>query len=190
MPMKTILALAIGLPLLAQAADHCVLQQRSVAVSQVQIQERSDIRRSITPVGRGETKCSVDFRVRIGNTWHSAFGDYVWSGELPVQQACARAVGVAESDVKARVAAREVSTESLLVCSDDTRHQTLREVKVGTIAPVSRYRPHPDYPAEFWHNGTRCRWILDTVWTGTRILTQNGVVCQLRDDQWVVVDKF
>lgn len=190
MPVKTVLALALSWPLLTLAKDHCVLQQRSVAVSQVQIQERSDIRRTVTAIGRGETKCSVDFRVRVANTWHSAYGEYVWSGELPVQQACARAVGVAESDVKSRIAAREVSTESLLVCSDDERHQTLREVKVGTVAPVSRYRPHPDYTAEFWHNGTRCRWIVDTIWAANRIQTQNGVVCKLRDDQWVVVDKF
>lgn len=190
MPMKKIAATVICWPILSMAADNCVIQQRSVAVSQVQIAERGDIRRTVTPMARGETKCSVDFRVRINNTWHSAYGEYVWSGELPVQQACARAVGVAEQDVKGRVASREVSSESLLVCTDDERHQTLREVKVGTIAAIHRYRPHPDYPAEFWHNGTRCRWIVDTIWTGFGVMTQNGVVCRLRDDQWVVVDKF
>jgi hypothetical protein len=32
--------------------------------------------------------------------------------------------------------------------------------------------------------------ILDSAWTGRDIHTYQGVICQLQDSTWVVVDKF
>ena len=71
-----------------------------------------------------------------------------------------------------------------------TNMDTLQKTAVGTQGRLHQFRPHPDYPREFWHNGTRCRWFLDTEWAQTDVQTRQGIICRLETDQWVVVDKI
>jgi hypothetical protein len=180
-----ILLLALFPGALLAQNSQCVLQEQSLSRTSVKIEERGDIRRTVI-----QGKCIVDFRARIGANWHSAHGEYTWTGDKPVEQACGMAVSQAERLVIDRVSHQDVTTERLLICNDDERHRTLNRITPGTVAPISQFRPHPDYPGEFYHNGTRCRWILDTVWNGRDVETRSGVVCLLQDDKWVVVDKF
>lgn len=186
--MKKLAVILTLLPALATA--ECVLNDRTVTRVTATIAERSTIRPEVVPALNGGKKCMVTFRVRIGNDWHSAFGEYTWPGDRPREEACARAVQAAENDVRERVGRTQAVSEKTMICTDNPELDSLRRTNPGTMGPSHQFRPHPDYPNRFWHNGAQCRWFLEPAWTGRDIQTFQGVICQVQDDIWVVVDKF
>jgi hypothetical protein len=175
---------------LTVAAQTCVLQQNTVNRTTVTIQERSQISATVVPTTDGRRKCMVDMRVRIGADWHTTFGEFVWNGDTPKDAACAAAVKRAEDAAIQRVAATSVISENVLICNDRENLNTLRDTNPGTVAKLAQFRPHPANTREFWYNGARCRWFVDSVWKGHDIGTMQGIICQLQDNNWVVVDKF
>jgi hypothetical protein len=186
---RSMIAVALSAPVIAAQAQ-CVLQERTVSRQDRTIQERSDIRRHVVPDPQGGRKCVVDFRVRIGDQWHQAQGEYQWDGARPHGEACAAAVALAERDVQARVNSRATVSENVLVCNDDPDRERLTQQNPGTVAQLSQYRPHPDYPKPFYHNGTQCRWFLETGYQNRDVRAYSGVICQLQDQKWIVVDRF
>lgn len=187
--MKKLL-IALIMPTAVLANEQCVLQDRTVSRGTVIIAERDNVRSEVVPSMNGGRRCMVNFRARIGANWHTAFGEYEWSGDRPREEACAVAVKRAEDSVKERVGRTQVISEKVLVCNDNPDLRTLRQTNPGTIGELSQFRPHPEYPREFWHNGAPCRFFLDSTYTGTDIRTFQGVICKVHDSKWVVVDKF
>ena len=183
--------LLLMLPGLALATtDQCVLQDRTVSQTSAVIAERADIRSEVVPALGNTKKCMVNFRARIGPAWHTAFGEYEWSGDRPREEACAVALRRAEDSVKERVSRSQIISEKVLICNDNPDLKTLRQVNPGTAGSLSQFRPHPELPSAFWHNGTQCRFFLDSTYTGSDIRTFQGIICQIQNSQWVVVDKF
>lgn len=188
--MKHIVLIAVLVPFMALAADNCVLQDRTVSRSAVKIEERSAIRRDVVPYFDNQKRCVVDFRVRIGPDWHTAFGEYTWAGDRPAAEACAIAVQRAEDSVRQRVGQSQTLSEKILVCKDEPKLNTLRSAQIGTVGDLGQFRPHPELTGRFYHNGTQCKWFIDSAFTGRDVRTFQGIICQIQPDQWVVVDKF
>ena len=171
-------------------AQQCVLQTKTVTQGQIQVEERSQVSAQIVPVPGGDQRCMIAMRGRVGATWYTGFGEFVFARTGSAEQACLSARSRAEASIVSQAGARLVATDSTLVCKEDPTLDTLRKTDVGTVAKLAQYRPHPDYPNDFRHNGTRCRWFLDPAWTGRDLRTGQGIICQLQDDNYVVVDKF
>jgi hypothetical protein len=188
--LKQTLTAAVAAVSLTAAAQTCVLQQNTVNRTAVTIQERSQISATVVPTVDGRHRCMVDMRVRIGSDWHTTFGEFVWNGDSSREAACAAAVKRAEDAVIQRVAASTVVSENVLICNDREDLNTLRQANPGTVGELAQFRPHPTNTREFWYNGTRCRWFVDSVWQQQTVQTMQGVICQLQDSKWVVVDRF
>ena len=186
--MKRLLAFAL-IPATVLASE-CVLQDRTVSRSAVNIVERSKITPEVVPSVNNGKKCMVSFRVRIGTDWHSAFGEYEWAGDRPREEACAVAVTRAESEVRERVGRTQTVSEKTMICSDRPDLDALRSTNPGTVAELHQFRPHPDFPKEFWHNGAPCRYFLDSAYVQSDVRTFQGVICKIHDSKWVVVDKW
>lgn len=180
----------LGFTATAAMAQQCVLQNNNVTRSSAVIEERSAIKAEVVPSLNGGRRCLVNFRARIRSEWHTAFGEFEWSGDRPREEACAIALRRADESVKERVAASQITSEKVLICRDNPDLDTLRQVNPGTVAKLSQFRPHPDRPNRFWHNGTQCRYFVDSQFTGTDIRTWQGIICQIQQDDWVVIDKF
>lgn len=177
---------------LAAAAAHadCVLQDKTVSQSSVTISERTQLSATVVPDPHVGKRCLVTFRARVGAAWYTATGEYAWPGDTPRDRACAVAVKRAEDSVRDQVSSSRVISEKILVCNDDPTLDTIRQANPGTVGDLAQFRPHPDYLKEFWYNGTRCRWFLDTGFTGRDIKTWQGIICLIHNSKWVVVDKF
>lgn len=184
--MKSLLLLCIPFSVMAE----CVLQDKVVQQSQVVIAERSQITSVVVPAPNNNRKCMVNFRARVGSEWHTAFGEYEWPGDRPREEACARALSLADEQVRQRVGRSNTASEKVLICNDNPDLRSLRQLNPGTIGRLAQFRPHPDRPNRFWHNGAQCRYFLDSQFTGNDIKTWEGIICQLSQDDWVVVDKF
>jgi hypothetical protein len=188
--MKTNFAVLLWLLPSLALSQQCVLQAKNVSGSSVTIQERSNVQAEVVPAVSGGRKCMVNFRARIGAEWHTAFGEFEWAGDRPRDEACAVALRRAEDSVRERVGRTQIISEKVMICRDQADLLTLRSSNPGTVAELSQFRPHPEYPKRFWHNGAQCRMFLDSAWTGRDIRTYQGVICQVQDSKWVVVDKF
>ena len=171
-------------------ASECVLQDRTVSRSTVVIAERSRITPEVVPSVNNGRKCMVTFRVRIGSDWHSAHGEYEWAGDRPREEACTVAVKRAEDEVRERVGKLQTINEKTMICSDRPDLDALRNTNPGTVAELHQFRPHPDFPREFWHNGAPCRYFLDSAYVRQDVRTFQGVICKIHDSKWVVVDKW
>jgi hypothetical protein len=126
----------------------------------------------------------------VDNVWFDAYGSETWRDEQTVQQACAAAAMRAERDAVDRIGRSQVTNQSLMVCDDDDRFRTLRRAEVGTVAQLDQYRPHPEFPRAFQHNGTQCRWFLESGMAGSDVRTWQGIICEVQDGRWAVVDRF
>lgn len=186
--MKHWIMIAAVWPVLATA--ECVLQNRTVTSHSIVIQERSGMIQTVIPVASGGKRCIVNFRARAGAIWYSATGQYDWPGDRPANEACAVATARADDSVHAQAVSQHVRSEKVLVCNDREGMNTIGSAVTGTTGQLHQFRPHPDYPNRFWHNGTQCRMFLDSSWTGRDIYTYQGVICQVHNSQWVVVDKY
>jgi len=180
---------AMTLVALSAHAD-CVLQDKTVSQSSVSIAERTQIKATVVPDPQVGKRCLVTFRARIGANWYTANGEYAWPGDTPRDSACAVAMKRAEDSVRERVGRTQIISEKVMICRDQPDLNSLRSTNPGTVAELSQFRPHPEYPKRFWHNGAQCRMFLDSAWTGRDVHTYQGVICQLQDSKWVVVDKF
>jgi len=187
MSMRFALILVM-VPVLSWA--ECVLQDRTVSKTQVQIAETSNITTNVVPEISGGRRCLVDLRARVGATWYTGHGEYIWLGDRSRDEACAVAAQRAQDSVRERVGSLQTVSEKILICQDNPDLNNLRSTNPGTIGDLSQFRPHPDFTKEFWHNGTKCRWFLDTAFVARDVRTYQGIICQLQDSKWVVVDKF
>lgn len=181
--------IAVLLPT-AVLASECVLQDRTVTAASVTIQERSGIQQHVVPVPQGGQRCIVSFRAQVDSTWYTAFGQYDWPGDRPSSEACAVAMSRADDSVQQQAVPAHVRTEKVMVCNDRSDLTTLRQSHPGSVGQAHQFRPHPDYPRRFWHNGAQCRWFVEPAFVNGDIRNFQGVICQLQDSNWVVVDKF
>ena len=170
-------------------AEQCVMQDRTVVRNLAKIEERSPVRRDIISMPNGQKRCLVDFRVRIGNTWHTAIGEHQWPGDVDSARACAQAVTMAEQKVLERQP-RQAFSEQVLVCKDRPELRELEQAHPGSLGDIAQFRPHPSYPNRFWHNGVQCRWFVEPAFVANQVQMYQGVICEMRPQQWVVVDKF
>jgi hypothetical protein len=191
--MKPAVLMLMALPMLALAQENeqCVLQNKTVTQNRAVISERSPVRRDIVVLPSGAKKCVVDFRVRVGSRWYTAMGEYSWKGGNRTEHdACTIAVYRAETDVKTRLGGAAVASEQILVCKDRPELKTIKTTRPGEIGDVAQFRPHPNYPNRFWHNGTVCKWFVEPTFDQNDIRQHQGIICEVRPQKWVVVDKF
>lgn len=182
----SILALAVA----SAVSAECVMQDKVVTRNQVTVTERADIRRDIVPSVGGGKKCMVTFRAKIGSEWHMATGEAQWDGARPSSEVCAVALQQAERDVKDRVGKKSVVTDSVMICNDAPEQQAIKESHPGTLGKLSQFKPHPSYAGQFYHQGTQCRWFLEPGWVQKQLHQFQGIICQVSDADWVVVDRF
>lgn len=183
--LTAILIATVALPTWA----NCDLKEDSVVTNSVRILEKQIVSRTVMPTAQGRS-CGVDARFRIGNEWHVQAGDADWKSSETIQQTCARAMDNAERSLTERIGRADIQSRRLLVCRDDGNYRRLDNYEVGTVRRLHQYRPHPSYPSNFVHNGTVCRFFLDTKMQEKDIYTFQGIICEVDKDQWAVVDKF
>jgi|694.fasta_scaffold149044_5 hypothetical protein len=173
---------------LAQA--ECVLQSNTMSQANIQIQERSGFSQNIIRMPNGTQRCQVAFRAKIKNEWHTALGHYDIEPGADTTKICTMAQQLAETGLVSRLATKNVASDAVLTCRDQPDLATLRDTQVGTVGQIHQFRPHPNYPRRFTHNGTQCQMFVDPVLSARDVKIWQGVICNLQDSKWVVVDKF
>jgi len=173
----------------AVAQDNCVLQIATVTNADAVV-ERGAVTANIVTDYRGVKKCVVSFRARVGSDWHVTGGEWQWDGVSPPETACALAVKEGEKALVETIAPVALRSEQRMLCNDSESLRTLPLSEIGQRGNLDQFRVHPEYPNVFYHNGTECRWTLDTVFERSKVKTYQGIICKMAGNQWVLVDRF
>ena len=172
----------------AMALAECVLRSTTVTES-IAVSEKSQVTANVVTTQSGDRKCLVSFNARVNGTWHMAFGEAEWDGRGSPDSSCASAIKNAERDLVRSLAPLSLRAEDVMIC-DDSSQQRILSIAVGMQGPIHQFRPHTTKQGEFWYNGTRCRWVLDTQFVSSKLHTYEGIICRVGGDEWVVVDTF
>jgi len=186
---RLLIAAAALLPIVAAASEECSLRSSTVTQTAVVVEKGAVTANIVTGANRAK-KCVVSFRARVGTDWHIASGEYQWDGISPPETACALAVKNAEKQLTETLAPVTLNSEQMMICHDAPNLQTKELSAIGVSGNLDQFRVHPKYPHTFWHNGTECRWTLDSVFESSRVKTYQGIICKVSGNQWVLVDRF
>lgn len=80
-----------------------------------------------------------------------------------------------------------ITAESEVDCDEKT--VKLYSPKVGEVGELTQFKRDRKYSGTFEYQGTQCIWFNDVEWKG-ELHRANGIACHVRDDTYVVVDKF
>jgi len=174
------------------AVANCVLTDRTAVSSEAKIEQRSGVTVNVmaTPGLVGYRRCEVTFHARIGDRWYLTSAHHDWPGDRPQAEACAVAQARADSAARTMAGPSQITTHRSMVCTDNPNAAPVHNVKIGQQADLHQFRPHPQFPNAFWHNGSQCRWFIEPQFRDRDIHNHQGVICEIRRSIWVVVDKF
>jgi hypothetical protein len=60
----------------------------------------------------------------------------------------------------------------------------MRSIKLSKNLNIKRH------PKPFYYMGTTCYWINDVEWRKQKLNSFNGIACQIKEHEWILVDKF
>jgi len=79
-----------------------------------------------------------------------------------------------------------IAQQIIETCDDN---QKFNIGQIGFSGKLKLFKPHPDFPGSFIHNGTTCKWFLDNELKDNSLIGYQGIICKVKDN-WTVVDKF
>jgi hypothetical protein len=164
---------------------------RSAAIRQlpVKIERATDFKRSVVPLPNNEFRCVVTFRVQIKGQWHTAEGISAGRENDSIDQVCANAISSGQAHILNSMGGSKLTMDQEMVCTDRPIPQ-VRAVKVGDVVLESEMAPHPNNTKLFSHQGSICKWFIETDARGSDIMQYQGIACRVRKGEWQVVDKW
>jgi hypothetical protein len=188
---KTIITLAVLVTTNAVAQD-CLLTEKTVSKDLGVVQEIRNVQTQLGEWKNGFQSCTATLEGSVNGRWGTGKGVYTWDGNSSPKGACSAAVELAKKDLLEVQKDSTISSVSTVICKERPQQDmpTLN-TKIGQIiGNVNTLRKHPSFPNTFAYNGQSCRWFIETGWNGKDINQLNGIVCNMSQQKWIVVDKF
>jgi len=106
---------------------------------------------------------------------------------IDILDTCKLAEGRAIENAIKKLGEVKLTAESEMDCDEKT--VKLYSPKVGEVGKLSQFKRDRKYSGTFQYQGTQCIWFNDVEWKG-ELHQANGIACHVREDTYVVVDKF
>ena len=176
--------------MITPAHADCYARSASVNTMPLKIERVSDFQKEVLPKGSDKLMCRITFRAQIKGQWYTAQGESTGRVSDNLDGLCASAEQLGRSRILTEIGGSDISVDTDMVCTDQNIPK-VRPVELGEIVSQSDVAPNPQKLGSFQYMGTECRWFLETMPLGIGGLIQNqGIICRLRDNQWVVRDKW
>lgn len=190
---KTILTLSIlaSVNAFGQAQD-CLLTEKTVSKNRWAVEDVRNVHTELGEWKQGFQTCTATLEGTVNGIWGKGKGVYTWDGNSSPQAACSAAVELAKKDLLETKRYSTISSESTVICKERPQQDMpALNTKIGQIINnPNTLRKHPTFPNMFYYNGQSCRWFIETGWNGKDINQLNGIVCNMSQQKWIVVDKF
>lgn len=179
--MKNKIALTLAFTLLASTASaECYLEQRTTADQKGTIESVQNVRKDTMAWRDNKRKCTVTFEAKVDGSWHDGYGSYVFSNNESEGESCAAAFNIGKKLLLEKLYPQKLESNDVLVCSDkpDDKPRTGLE----GLTPLNR--------EGFAYQGKTCGWFYETVVEGNGLYQWTVIMCELRTDRWVELDRF
>ena len=166
--------------------------ERSAVTNQtaINIEAVADVDPFVIPISPTQNKCIVNFRAQVNGKWITAEGERIGPRSMPEKDLCAGAVDSGRIRILSRADGGRMTVEQNMVCTDQPEIK-VRVVQRGEMVRESEVRPHPNFPKSFTYRTSQCRWFIEPeVHPGRDLLQRQGIICQVRGNEWQVVDKW
>jgi len=179
------------LALIATAAHgECYVRSAVTNQTRISITEIADVDNFVVPVSPTQNKCIVNFRALVDGRWITAEGERVGPKSMPKADLCRGAMDSGRVQILSQANGGRMNIEQNTVC-DDRPVIKVRTVQRGERVRESEVLPHPNFPKPFVYRTATCRWFIEPeVHPGRDLLQRQGIICQLHDAEWQVVDKW
>jgi hypothetical protein len=191
MKLSILLAVAIaGLTHCNDVRADCFVRSSIKLTRQTINAGPTDFQKLVAPEGSNQ-KCMVQYRVHIGDEWHTAEG----TGLGPTEgAACARAMDISNGRVLAEVEPSAITSDTQMVCSDLPEIR-IRRVRIGEIIWESEtdMHRHEQERKYFDYKQTKCRMFTERNAKDRNLYTYQGIICKADTNpmgKWRVVDKY
>ena len=181
----------IILALVSTAANaDCYVRSAMSNQTRMSITAIADIDPFVIPISPTDQKCMVNFRAQVNNQWITGYAEATGPKTESEKELCNRAVDQGRVQILSRAGSGNLNVEQSMVC-DERPAIRVRTVRKGEVVRESEVRPHPNFPQPFRYRTSLCRWFIEPeVHPGRDLLQRQGIICQLNDNEWQVVDKW
>lgn len=180
-----ILALVVG-----TTHGECYVRSAVTNQTRMSITEITDVEPLVAPVSDTQNKCIVHFRALVNGSWITAEGERTGSKTITEAELCRDAIDSGRVQILSRADGGRMNIEQNTVCDDRPAIQ-VRSVQRGEHVRESEVLPHPNFPKPFVYRTATCRWFIEPeVHPGRDLLQRQGIICQLHNAEWQVVDKW
>lgn len=187
--MRSVATIILGMLFATSVSAQCYVRQAMTKQQQAKITRITDVQNLAVPISATHHKCITTFRAQIDNEWVTGEGEYVAVRSVPESEVCQRALDSGRVQMLSRIASKQVTVETNMVCDERPEIQ-VRNVKIGEMIRESEVRPHPNFPKPFRYLGSQCRWFIEPVFRNHDMGQHQGIICQSHGTQWRVVDKW
>lgn len=186
---KLIIAAALASTSLANA--ECYMRSSTLAESDARIEKIADAQNMFVKLKSGQMRCTSTFRALIKGTWYNAEGQAIVAADVPEAQACARARNNGSVTLLQSVSKKLMTVQEEMVCTEQELPKTRNSVKIGDVVKESEVQPDPVWPdARRLADGNTCRRFVESDLLGVEMRRTKGVICQVSENAWKVVDKY
>ena len=185
---RQLMAIA-AMTVVATAHAECFVRSAMTAQTSVKITAVADVQPLVVPISDTQNKCIVNFRAQVNGQWISAEGENVGPKNISESMLCQGAMNQGRTQILGQADGNLVNVEHNMVCTDQTLPE-VRKVSIGDHIKESEVIPHPNFLQRFGYQSTWCRWFIEPEVTPGDLSNRQGIVCQLHDNDWQVVDKW
>jgi hypothetical protein len=187
--MRSAISLILAVAATSAYGD-CYVRSAMTTQTKMSITAVADVDPFVVPISFTQNKCIVNFRAQVNGQWITAEGERVGPKTMSEQELCASAVDQGRVQILSRAEGGNVNLEQNMVCDDRPARQ-VRRVQRGERVRESEVLPHPNFPKPFRYRTSTCKWFIEPeVRPGRDLLQRQGIICQLHDSEWQVVDKW
>ena len=183
-----IIALA-AMATVTTAQAECFVRSAMTAQTSVNITSVTDVQPLVVPISATQNKCIVTFRAQVDGAWITAEGESVGPKNVSEKMLCQGAMDQGRTQIMSRADGNLVNVEHNMVCTDQKLPE-VRKVAIGDHVQESEVMPHPTFPKRFGYRSTWCRWFIEPEVKAGDLSNRQGIICQLHDADWQVVDKW
>ena len=188
--MRRTISLVLAMTATTSAYADCYVRSAMTTQTKMSITAVADVDPFVVPVSPTQNKCIVNFRAQVDGRWITAEGEQVGPKTVPESELCAQAVDQGRVQILSRANGGKINVEQNMVCNDRPAIQ-VKTVQRGERVKESEVLPHPNFPRPFSYRTSTCRWFIEPeVRPGRDLLQRQGIICQLHDSEWQVVDKW
>ena len=186
---KPVILLTMAVSANAYAQADCYVRSAMTNQTAIQITSIADVKPWVVPISPTHNKCIVNFRAQVNGEWITAEGESVGLKILSEALLCKGAMDQGRTQILSRADGKTLAVEQNMVCTDQTLPK-IRRVEVGDRVQESEVKPHPNFPKRFVYHNATCRWFAEPVVRSNDLRHLQGIICQIHDNEWQVIDKW